>query len=136
MRQGLHTAARAMAHARNRLLVRIHEVAAEPDDRFPALFNLLVVEVEAAFRHEETLMETVGFAGLPAQRRDNALLLAALHRAQPQVESGNLALGREAVAALGDLLSLHRFTTLRVLATAPRSVLAPRHARAAGARPR
>lgn len=136
MRQGIRTAARAMAHSRNRLLLRIHETAAEPDERFAARFNLLVAQAEAAFRHEETLMETVGFAGLPAQRRDNALLLAALHRAQPQVETGDLALGRAAVAALGDLLSLRRFSALQVLATAPRSVLAPRHVHTAGRRPR
>lgn len=136
MEQGLHNAARAMAHARNRLLVRVHEAAAAPDERFQALFGLLVAEVEAAFRQEETLMETAGFGGLPAQRRDNALLLAALHRAQPQVEGGNLGLGRETVAALGDLLSLHRFSSLRMLATAQRGVRAPRHARMAGAWPR
>ena len=122
-----------MSNARKRLLARVREAGAEPDEGFPAAFARLVAEIEAAFRNEETLMEAAGFPDLRERRRDDALLLAALHHALSQVEQGNPATGREAVAALRDLLSLHRFSGLRLLATAQRGVLAHRHGRAGGA---
>jgi hypothetical protein len=41
-----------------------------------------------------------------------------------QVEAGNLALGREVMAALPGLLSLHRLSALRMLASsAPRGLI-------------
>lgn len=130
--QGPHSAVRAMARTRKRLLVLVGDVAAEPDERFAAAFTRLVAEIEAAFRNEETLMEAAGFSDLREQRRDNALLLAALHHALAQVEGDRPATGRDALAALPDLLSLHRFSGLRVLAAARRGFLAQRRARAAG----
>lgn len=126
-----HGIVRAMTHARKHLLVQVRDTAGEPDERFPAAFTRLVAAIEAAFRHEESLMETAGVPGLREQRQDNALLLNALHHALPQVEAGNLAVGREVVAALRDLLSLHRLNSLWVLATAQRTVLALRHGHAA-----
>lgn len=78
-------------------------------------------------------MEAAGYPGLREQRRDNALLLAGLHHTLPQVEAGEPATARAAVAALRPLLSLHRFSALRVLATAQRTLLAHRHGCAAGA---
>lgn len=125
--QGPHTVVRALAHARKGLLTQVSATAGEPDDRFPAAFARMVAAIEAAFRHEETLMETIGFPGVREQRRDNALLLNALHHAAPRVEAGEIGIGREVVAALPGLLSLHRFCGLRVLATARGAVLALRH---------
>lgn len=130
---GVHTAVRALARARNALLARARAAACEPDERFPAAFAQLVAAIEAAFRHEETLMETIGFPDLREQRRDNALLLNALHHAMPRVEAGELGIGREAVAALPVLLSLHRFCGLRMLASARGAVLALRRGRAPAA---
>ena len=130
--QGSHTVVRAMAHARNALLARVCAAGHTPDAAFPAAFGHLAAAVEAAFRKEEIQMEAIGFPGVREQRRDNALLLNALHHAVPRVEAGDLALGREVVAALPALLSLHRFCGLRVLATARRTVLALRRGRAAG----
>lgn len=130
--QGPHSAVRAMALTRKRLLVLVGDVAAEPDARFAAAFTRLVAELEAAFRNEETLMEAAGFSDLREQRRDNALLLAALHHALAQVEGGRPATGRDALAVLPDLLSLHRFSGLRVLAAARHGLLVQRRARAAG----
>lgn len=124
--QGAHTVLRALTHARKGLLAQVHAAAGEPDERFPAAFARMVAAIEAAFRHEETLMETIGFPGVREQRRDNALLLNALHHAAPRVEAGELGIGREVVAALPGLLSLHRFCGLRVLATARGAVLALR----------
>ncbi len=129
MGQSPHSTMRAMAGARKRMLARIGNTMSEPDERFPAAFARLAGELEAGLRHEETLMESAGYPGLREQRQDNAVLLAALHRALPAVEAGDLAIGRDVVAALRNLLSLHRFSGLRILATARRSVLP----RAAGA---
>lgn len=123
---GPHTVVRALAHARSGLLLQVRAAAGEPDERFAAAFAHMVAAIEAAFRHEETLMETIGFPGVREQRRDNALLLNALHHAAPRVEAGELAIGREVVAALPELLSLHRFCGLRVLASARGTVLALR----------
>jgi len=130
--QAPHTVVRSLAHARNGLLTRVRAVACEPDECFPAAFARMVAAIEAAFRHEETLMETIGFPGVREQRRDNALLLNALHHAAPRVEAGEFGVGREVVAALPDLLSLHRFCGLRMLATARGAVLALRRRRSPG----
>lgn len=130
--QAPHTVVRALAHTRKVLLGRVRAAVRVPDPAFPVAFARLVAAIEAAFRHEETLMETVGFPGVREQRRDNALLLNALHHAAPRVEAGDIGIGREVVASLPALLSLHRFCGLRVLATARGSMLAPRRARAAG----
>lgn len=123
---GAHTIVRALAHARKLLLAQVRSVGGEPDARFPAAFVQLAAAIEAAFRHEEALMDAIGFPGVVEQRRDNALLLSALHHAAPRVEAGDLGLGREVVAALPDLLSLHRFCGLRMLATARGAVQALR----------
>lgn len=132
--EGLRTVVRALAHARNGLMAQVRAAASEPDERFPTAFARVVAAIEAAFRHEETLMETIGFPGIREQRRDNALLLNALHHAAPRVEAGELGIGRDALAVLPDLLSLHRFCGLRVLATTRGAMLALRRRRLPGAR--
>lgn len=100
----------AMAHVRKRLCLRLHELAAGGDERFMAGWTAFVAEVEAGFRQEESIMETLRYPRLQAHRADNACTLRALHRITPQVEAGDTALGRQALAALEDILSLHRFT--------------------------
>jgi len=129
--QGPHTAVRAMAHTRSALLRQVRAAGAAPDGSFAAAFVHMVAAIEAAFRKEEILMETIGFPGVREQRRDNALLLNALHHAAPRVEGGELGIGREVVEALPCLLSLHRFSGLRVLASARGAVLALRRTNAA-----
>lgn len=57
-------------------------------------------------------MEETAHPGLHAQRQDNALILCALHYADALVSCGDTAVGREAIAALPALLSLHRLTAL------------------------
>ena len=119
-----HGIVHAMTLARKRLLSCINKAAQEPDEQFSSAFVRLVAAVECTFRNEETLMETVGHPGFRDRRRDNALLLGALHHAASQVEAGNLALGREVIAALPGLLSLHRISALRMLASsAPRGFI-------------
>jgi hypothetical protein len=111
-----HGIVHAMTLARNRLLACIRRAALEPDERFPSAFGRLVAAVECTFRNEETLMESAGHSGLADRRQNNALLLGALHHAASQVEAGNLAIGREVIAAMPGLLSLHRLSALRMLA--------------------
>ena len=106
-----HTAASALRRARKLLFVRIHALACLPDDGFCAGFEAIVAAIEADLAHEEIVMETLAFDGLHERLAGNALLLASLHRIAPQVEAGNAELGRVALAAAADLLSLHRLTT-------------------------
>lgn len=106
----VHVVGSAMRHARKHLCSRITTLATAPREAFLAGWPLLVAEVEAAFRHEEALLEAAGHAGLQAHLADNALALCALHRITPRVEAGDTTLGREALAALEAILSLHRFT--------------------------
>lgn len=123
-----HTAAAALRRARKLLFVRIHHLASLDDGAFCAGFEAVVAAIEADLVHEDTVMETLGFDGLHARLAGNALLLASLHRIVTQVESGDAALGRAALAAAADLLSLHRLTTDLALVLARPVVTAPHHA--------
>lgn len=114
----------AIRHARRHLCARLAESAdcvRTPDERFVREFPAIVTAVEAAFRHEEIVMESIDYARLHEHRAENATILAALHRALPRIEDGDITLGRQLVTALHDLLSLHRLTTDLALATAPRA---------------
>lgn len=114
----------ALRHARRHLCARLAESAdcvRTSDERFVHEFPAIVTAVEAGFRHEETVMESVDYARLHEHRAENATILAALHRALPRIEDGDITLGRQLVTALHDMLSLHRLTTDLALATAPRA---------------
>jgi hemerythrin len=105
----------ALRHARRQLCARLAQAATEPDECFAHDFVELVAEVEAHLRHEETVMESCRVKRLAErvheQREENAAILAALHRTLPRVAYGDLALARQLVAALTDILSLHRIST-------------------------
>jgi hypothetical protein len=98
----------ALRHGRKMLCRRIAALAAVPDDVLCGSFAALVAAVEAAFRHEESIMETLGYAHLHEHREENAVVLAALHRALPEVERGDHALARQVLTALDEVLALHR----------------------------
>ncbi|WP_156116622.1 hypothetical protein [Massilia sp. 9096] len=61
-------------------------------------------------------MEMLGYDHLREQRAENAVILRALHRAMPAVDGGDCALGRQLVAALRDVLDLHRLSADLALA--------------------
>ena len=128
----LHTAAAALRRARKLLFVRIHRHATLADAEFCAGFESVVTAIEADLAHEERVMETFAFDGLHERRAANALLLASLHRSVTQVETGNAALGRAALATASDLLSLHRLTTDLALVLARPSGPVAGHARTTG----
>jgi hemerythrin len=115
-----HAVCAAVRQARKNLCHRIELTACAEDVRFVHEFPALVSEVEAGFRREELVMELLGFPHLRERREENAVILSALHRVVPAVEYGNLAIGREVVAALRDLLDLHRLTADLALAVAVR----------------
>ena len=106
----------AVRHARRSLCNRLERMAGLPDVAFCRDFAGVVAAVEAGFRHEELVMEMLGYQYLHDQRAENAVILRALHRAIPQVDGGDCALGRQLVAALRDVLDLHRLSTDLALA--------------------
>lgn len=98
----------ALRHRRKMLCRRVEEIAAGPDDAIGPAFVALVAAVEAAFRREEFIMEILGYAHLHEHRAENAIVLTALHRVLPDVENGDHVLGRQMLAAVADVLALHR----------------------------
>jgi len=96
----------ALCTSRARLRARLAALQAQPDDVFVQDFPAVVAAVEADFRREEALLERLGDAALRPRRADYAVLLCALHRTLPQIESGDVSLGRQVADALDAVLSL------------------------------
>lgn len=101
--------AAALQHTRTRLCHQIDALAAQPDATFIAGWTKLVAATEAAFRHEETLMELALYGGLAAHRAENARTLGALHHVTVYVDGGDICIGREALMALAAIVSSHRY---------------------------
>lgn len=126
-----HAICAAIRHARKSLCRRVDALAATSDTAFTQGYPAIVAAVEAAFRHEEAAMEMLGYDRLREHREENAVILTALHRVLAQVECGDCALGRQVLAALRDVLELHRLSTDLALAASARPVSARVHGRAA-----
>lgn len=125
----------AIRHARKHLCTRLLHAASAPDERFVREFPSVVAAIEAGFRQEEMVMEALAYESLHDLRAENATLLAALHRVTPLVEDGDVSLGRQVLAALRDVLSLHRLTTDPALAMAARPAPVRSRTRVRGPRP-
>lgn len=123
----------ALRHGRKMLCRRIAAIAAGPDDMVGQGFAALVAAVEAAFRHEELIMETLGYVHLHEHRAENAVVLSALHRVLPDVERGDHILGRQVLAALDEVLALHRLSGDLALTVAAQPADARARGRAARA---
>jgi hypothetical protein len=118
----------ALLRSRNDLCARVAALRAQPDDMFMHDFPAVVMAVEAGFRHEEALLELLGDAGLHPRRADHAVILCALHRTVPQVEGGDIALGRQVADALDAVLTLPLQTVNVARAVdRPAGQPAPRH---------
>jgi len=113
-----HAVCAALRQARKSLCSRVELAAEAPDQEFVQEFPMLVREIETGFRREQVVMELLGFPRLQERLEEDAIVLRALHRVTPQIEHGNLALGREVVTTLRDLLDLHRLTADLELAVA------------------
>jgi hypothetical protein len=96
----------ALRMSRARLCARVAALQAQPDDAFVQDFPAVVAAVEADFRREEALLERLGDAALHPRRADYAVVLCALHRTLPQIEGGDVGLGRQVADALEAVLSL------------------------------
>ncbi|WP_440962630.1 hypothetical protein ACL58G_17655 [Massilia sp. GER05] len=96
----------ALRTSRARLCARVAALQAQPDDVFVQDFPAVVAAVEADFRREEALLERLGDAALHPRRADYAVVLCALHRTLPQIEGGDVDLGRQVADALEAVLSL------------------------------
>lgn len=105
-----HAICAAIRHARKALCQRLDQAAAAADEHFPHSYASIVAAVEAGFRHEEWMMETLGYARLREQIEENAVILSALHRVMAQVEYGDCALGRQVLGALRDVMAMHRLS--------------------------
>jgi nucleotide-binding universal stress UspA family protein len=129
----------ALRHTRRQLCQRLAHTAGGPDDGFAHAYVEAVAEVEAQLRHEETLLEACRVRRLQErlheQRQENAAILAALHHTQHQVELGDFALARQLVAALTDILSLHRISADLALPRGPVAPGGPARMRGRAARP-
>ncbi|MFS2082031.1 hypothetical protein ACCD04_12595 [Telluria sp. Tellsp131] len=118
----------ALRTSRARLCARVAALQAQPDDVFVQDFSAVVAAVEADFRREEALLERLGDAALHPRRADYAVVLCALHRTLPQIEGGDVGLGRQVADALEAVLSLPWDAGTEVAA-------ARRHAPPPGTRP-
>jgi nucleotide-binding universal stress UspA family protein len=116
----------ALRHTRRQLCERLVRTARGPDGSFAHDYVEVIAEVEAQLRHEETILEACRVRRLQErvheQRQENAAIMAALHHTLPQVEAGDFAMARQLVAALTDILSLHRISADLAL---PRAAVAP-----------
>ncbi|MGZ5182150.1 MAG: hypothetical protein ACXWC2_16825 [Ramlibacter sp.] len=95
----------ALRRHRSTLRARVKALRSEPDRKFVNDFPELVAAVEASFRHEESMLELLGDACLHPRRADHAVILCALHRTAPRVESGDVGLGRQVADALEHVLT-------------------------------
>jgi nucleotide-binding universal stress UspA family protein len=129
----------ALRHTRRLLCKRLACTAGEPDDGFAHDYVEVIAEVEAQLRHEETILDACRVRRLQErvheQRQENAAILAALHHTLPQVELGDFALARQLVAALTDILSLHRISADLALPRGPVAASGPARMRGRAARP-
>jgi hemerythrin-like metal-binding protein len=109
-----------MNEARQWATLKMERLSRTGDDQFADGFNELIAGLEASFRDEEAAMEALNYPALRSHREQHARALSALHHAQPQVEGGDIALGREALELLPKWLLLHRSTMDLALASASR----------------
>jgi hemerythrin len=110
-----------MNEARRSISDRMERLSHTGDDQFADGFNALIADIEARLRDEEAAMEALNYPALRSHREQHARALGALHHAQPQVEGGDIGLGREALELLPKWLLLHRSTMDLALANAARA---------------
>ena len=124
-----------MNEARREMSTQLERLSHTSDDQFADGFTTLIAGIEASFRDEEAAMEALNYPALRSHREQHARALSALHHAQPQVEGGDIGLGREALALLPKWLLLHRSTMDLALASAAREPAGRARRHSAAARP-
>jgi hemerythrin len=96
-----------MDAAHDELRAALARQAALPDQAFGPGFPRLVALIESDFRHEEDLMEEIGYRQLRSHREEHARVLAALHQTELHVAGGDIGTGREALSLLTQWFSVH-----------------------------
>jgi hemerythrin-like metal-binding protein len=94
------------------------------DDKLPQAFGDMVDALEAKFRHEESLMETIGLPSIHTHREQHMRVLSALRLAEASLGVEPW-LARHALILLEDWLELHVQTQDAVLALALELASAP-----------
>jgi hemerythrin-like metal-binding protein len=107
-----------MNEARGNLSDQMERLSRASDQRFADGFTELIASLEASLRDEESAMEAIAYPALRSHREQHARALSALHHTQPQVEGGDIRLGREALGLLASWLLWHRATMDLALASA------------------
>lgn len=97
----------SMDAAHDELRAALARLAALPDPDFGPGFPDLVTGIERDFRHEEDLMDAIGYAQLRNHREEHARVLAALHQTELHVAAGDVGTGRKAVELLAQWLTVH-----------------------------
>jgi hemerythrin len=98
----------AISVERARLARQIEQLASASDESFAAGYIELVSCLEHQMRNEEALMESINSRALRSHQEQHARVLGALHQTEPQIEEGNITLGRQALALLDQWLAAHR----------------------------
>jgi methyl-accepting chemotaxis protein len=109
-----------MEAARRSISAEMEHLSHTADDQFAEGFTALIADLEASFRDEESAMEALNYPALRSHREQHAQALSALHHAQPQVEGGDIGLGREVLTLLPKWLLMHRSTMDLALAATTR----------------
>jgi hemerythrin-like metal-binding protein len=106
------------------LLAAIAYTSETGDDKLPQAFAEMVDTLEAKFRFEESLMETIDLPSIHTHREQHMRVLAALRLAESSLEVEPW-LARHALALLEDWFELHVQTQDAVLALALELASAP-----------
>ncbi|MES2150955.1 MAG: hemerythrin domain-containing protein [Pseudomonadota bacterium] len=107
-----------MDASHRKLCTALEHAGRAADADFADAYTALVQAVERDFREEEVMMEAMAFPALHAHLEQHARVLAGLHHADPFVQDGDPALGREALALLPQWFALHHASMDRQLADA------------------
>lgn len=124
-----------MNEARREMSTQMERLSHTADDQFADGFTQLIAGLEASFRDEEAAMEALNYPALRSHREQHARALSVLHHVQPQVEGGDIAVGREALRLLPKWLLMHRSTMDLALAAAAREPARRARRHAASVRP-
>lgn len=129
----------ALRHARRLLCARVAGAAQAPDPIFRRSYAVVAAEVEAHLRQEEIVLGACRVQRLQdrlhERRRENAAILSALHHTLSAVEDGDFHAARRLLAALVDILSLHRISADLALPRSAAQMATPPRMRGRAARP-
>jgi hemerythrin len=96
-----------MDAAHQRLLEELEALVTIADHDFSPAFERFIDHVEADFREEEAMMESIDYSALPTHREQHARLLGYLRQTAARVTAGDIAAGREVATLMPGWFELH-----------------------------